>query len=348
MNIAQISGRVRINLMRMIRGNFTGAKYVSLNITRGISRMYTIAINRKYPSSEIPIKTLSEGRLNEVSLYWGEHTVNSMPFSTQWESQLYYRWLVKKYPLLEHLMDFNQKRKGQNILDYGCWPGNDLFRFLVINNAGKFIGIDVSQKALELARLRLSLYNVKKERLELILQPEGADTLPLEDESINHINFAGVLHHTTNPEVILKEFHRVLKHGGSGNIMVYNHDSIFFHLYVAYLCMIIAGQFPGQSVEEAFSKSTDGENCPVARCYRGPEFSVFCRNQGFDVAYLGGYYDELELYWARYDPKKAINDTRLGDEHREFLKALIINKNGYPLYEGKYTGFGGAYKIIKR
>ena len=40
---------------------------------------------------------------------------------------------------------------------------------------------------------------------------------------------------TKDPGRILCEFHRVLKPGGYGRLMVYNYNSIWLHLYVAYM-----------------------------------------------------------------------------------------------------------------
>ncbi len=43
---------------------------------------------------------------------------------------------------------------------YGCGPGNDLVGFLLWGHARQVIGIDISRKALELARRRLALHRI--------------------------------------------------------------------------------------------------------------------------------------------------------------------------------------------
>lgn len=259
--------------------------YSKLYLIRRLLSIYKTIARIKYPELGISIKMLSPDEATAVDCYWNEHTVNSLPFSTRWESQKYYEWLVGSYPLLDECMDFDKGRNNQIILDYGCGPGNDIFRFLILNKARKVIGVDVSLKALELARQRLSLYKISPDRLELIQCSDSIDFLPIEGESIDHINCAGVLHHTTNPEKILREFLRVLKSGSSGNIMVYNQNSIAFHLDIAYVMMIIENKFSGMSVKDAFARSTDGVNCPISRCYKPDEFSAICRDAGFQVDY---------------------------------------------------------------
>ena len=59
--------------------------------------------------------------------------------------------------------------------------------------------------------------------------------------------------------------------------MVYNRDSVWRHLYVAYERMILERTpFAGLDVDEAFTRTTDGAECPIARCYAGAECSPLC------------------------------------------------------------------------
>jgi len=347
MNLLAHLDRIWSYVKRTVSGESSPADYLRLYLIRQLSMIYKTTSRKKYPELGISIKKCSPDK-TAVASYWREYTVNSHPFSTRWESRKYYEWLVKVYPLLDELMDFNQNRSDQVILDYGCGPGNDIFRFLIINNAKKVFGMDLSLKAMELARQRLSLYEINPDRLELIQCSDSVNTLPLDSESIDHINCAGVLHHTITPERILSELYRVLKNGSSGNIMVYNQDSIFYHLHIAHRVMITQNRYNGMSVKEAFARSTDGENCPISRCYKADEFSVICRNAGFEVEYSGGYFDRLEPYLLKEFGKKAMNDKRLAGEHREFLSRLELDERGYPTFQGKYAGIGGVYKIYKR
>lgn len=322
--------------------------YARLYLMRRLSSIYGRITARKIPEVNVPIRIYSPDEATTVDRYWSEHTVNSTAFWTRWESQKYFEWLVRDYPLVDEFMDFFDDRTGQAVLDYGCGPGNDIFRFLVVNSARKVIGVDVSLKALELARRRLSLYRINPERLELIQCSDSVDSLPVESESIDHVNCAGVLHHMTNPGRILSEFYRILKYGSSGNVMVYNRDSVFFHLHIAYERMIIENRFNGMSVEDAFARSTDGEECPISRCYNAEEFAAICRKAGFEVDYVGGYFNRSELHWLRKLGKKALQDERLSLEHREFIRKLEYDERGHPKFEGKHAGVGGVYKIYKR
>jgi len=322
--------------------------FAGLYMTRRLSRVYAVIIGRKPPVTTVPIRMCSPDVTTAVDAYWSEHTVNSMTFRTKWESDRYYEWLVRDYPLLADYMEFTGDRRGQVILDYGCGPGNDIYRLLTKNLAKKVVGIDVSCKALELAGQRMALYKNDPGRLELIRIVDANAAIPLADGSIDYINCAGVLHHTSNPGKILFEFYRVLRPGAAGHIMVYNENSIFFHLYLAYKVMIIDGKYAGMDIKDAFSRSTDGEECPLSRCYKHEDFTALCRGAGFDVDYVGGYFNRYELQLFKKLAGKAKIDERLAPEHREFLRSLKCDTQGYPVHGDKHAGIGGVYKIHKR
>ena len=81
--------------------------------------------------------------------------------------------------------------------------------------------------------------------------------------------------------------------------MVYNRDSIWRHLYVAYQRMVVDGDYSGLSIDEAFSRTTDGEDCPIARNYSGGDFVAECEAAGFEARYLGGYF--LASNWTCFE-----------------------------------------------
>jgi hypothetical protein len=119
------------------------------------------------------------------------------------------------------------------------------------------------------------------------------------------------------------------------------------HLYTAYEKIILKNAFQGMTLDEAFSKNTDGENCPIARCYAPSEFSELCTQAGFKNEFVGGYLSMLELDLVRTHRDQALEDIRLAREHREFLGALVFDEYGFPKYNGKYAGVGGVYKLYK-
>src|SRR5438309_3634919 len=168
-----------------------------------------------------------------VDVYWGRHTVNAKPFSSAHESEAYLDWRFSEYPLFREFMSLYRDHDEEDILDYGCGPGDDVVGYLTRSKVHHVTGVDVSAKALELAERRLSIHKVDPTRVTLLKTEDSASELPLLTSSIDHINCGGGLHHTSQPTSILREIFRVLTPGGTLNVMVYNRESIWYHRYTA-------------------------------------------------------------------------------------------------------------------
>ena len=253
-------------------------------IYKMVGKFYLIPENikrRLYPVSAVPIEKKGKHK-TIVDNYWGEHTVYSDEFESAYQSRKYLEWRAKEYPKFIELMELYGDHEGETILDYGCGPANDSVGFALWSNAKKIIGIDVSSKALKIAQHRLWLHRLSPERIRLIKSSDSSYKIPLKDESVNYIYSEGVIHHTSNQSGILKEFYRILQHGGVTAIMVYNYDSVWVHLYVAYLQMIKEKAYPDNfTVRQVFTKTSDGPNCPIADCYKPAEFEKMGRDAGF-------------------------------------------------------------------
>ncbi|HEY3921237.1 MAG TPA: class I SAM-dependent methyltransferase [Gaiellaceae bacterium] len=281
----------------------------------------------------------------EVERYWTGHTVNSTPFGSAAESEEYLQWRFDEYPLFREKMALWGDHDGDVILDYGCGPGNDLVGFLLYTACSRVVGADVSPKSLELARGRLDLHRLDVERYSLVRLLDSRPAIPSPDSSVDFVHCAGVLQHTTDPAAILGELRRVVRPDASGRVMVYNRDSLWFHLYTAYQRMIVQGMFGGLSVEEAFARNTDGPDCPISRCYRSADFVALAESEGFGAEYLGGYFARIELDLYRDLLGLALSDDRLDRSHRDFLGALAEDDQGYPCFQGEHAGIGGVYRI---
>jgi SAM-dependent methyltransferase len=283
-----------------------------------------------------------------VDHYWTEHTVRAERFKSRRASERNLEWRFGEYPLFREFSGLWGDHDGEVILDYGCGPGNDLTGFAINTGARRIIGLDVSQTALDLAERRLELHGVGRDRVELLHGADGDPAIPLDDATVDHVNCQGVLHHTSDPEAILGELARVARPGGTGTIMVYNRDSVWFHLYTAYERMVVEDMFPGADVHEAFRRNTDGPDCPISHSYPPEEFVALCRDAGFDGEYVGGYLSKHELNVLDRSWARAIADVRLASEHRDFLRALSYDFAGRPMYAGRHAGIGGTYRLRKR
>jgi ubiquinone/menaquinone biosynthesis C-methylase UbiE len=293
-------------------------------------------------AEDYPITRTGTAATTAVENYWSEVTVCSTPFNSAEESLNHLAWRFNTYHHFQEFMGLYGRHRNQVVLDYGCGPGNDLVGYLVNSRARQVIGVDVSDKALHLARARLALHRIDPARVRLIRTCDADSRLPLEANSVDHIYCEGVLHHTTDPVRILREFYRVLRPGKQACIMVYNRDSIWRNLTTAHVKMILEGKWRGLTVDEAFAQSTDGEGCPIARCYSADEFTALCRPVGFTVAYRGGYLAEAELTLLAQHGEQARNDPRMPEDERRFLRALTYDRHGHPLYGANTPELGAS------
>lgn len=275
-----------------------------------------------------------------ASEYWTRHNVTAHhAFASAEQSLEYFEWRSEVYPGYLELMPV-AGFDGRTVLDFGCGPGHDLVGFAHHSKPARLIGADVSSSSLAEARERLALHGAVVEWLQLV---EGAP-LPLEDASIDVIHSSGVIHHTPDPPAILREFRRILRPGGHAQVMVYNYDSLHLHLHVAWVLRMVQGRYTDLPLREAFARTTDGEDCPIAEVYRPREFVAMASAAGFDCAFLGAAPSllELQLLPRRFD---AISDRRLPAEHRRFLSALEFDRKGLPMYAGHHAGVDGCYRL---
>jgi SAM-dependent methyltransferase len=230
---------------------------------------------------------------------------------------------------------------GKVVLDYGCGPGNDVIGFGHYSRPARLLACDVSSTALALARRRAALHGITVDFRQITDQPVD---LPFPSASVDVIHTAGVLHHTSDPLAILREFRRVLRPDGEVRVMVYHRESLWMHLYVSYVLMIQQGLYRGMTPDEAFPRTTDGEDCPIARCYRPEEFIAVAEGAGLSGEFLGAgiTLSELDLLHLRWT---ALGDTRLPDEAREFLYHLTLNDRGWPLIRGTVAGVNAYFRL---
>lgn len=312
------------------------AEYARLPEISGTTQLLAQAVERLASAA---------GKPGCVDRYWNDFTVQAPDFQTAGDSLEYLEWRFKQYPYFREFMELYGDHTGETVVDYGCGPGNDVIGFLAHSCAAKVIGIDVSDKAFDLARKRMALHGFPPERYELLQVSDAVAAIPLPDRSVDYIYCEGVLHHTSDPAGIMAEFRRILKPDGACCIMVYNRNSIWYHLYTAYQRMILENAFPGMTVDEAFRQNIDGDRCPIARAYLPEQFCELCREVGFAVEYVGGYLSNLEMDVLVNIYAKAIRDPRLALEHKHFLRELNYDMFGFPVYRNKHAGIGGVYKL---
>ncbi len=288
------------------------------------------------PVREAPVNSKSS------SAYWTEHMVVDKLFASAEESLAYFHWRNAQYPGYIDLMPV-AGQDGKVVLDYGCGPGNDVVGFSVYSNPSKMIAVDVSATAIANAKKRIALHD---KEVTFIHIDETDNSIPVESNSVDYIHSSGVLHHCANLSAVLKEFQRILKPTGEISVMVYNYQSIWLHLYVAWMKQLEQNLYVNLPVKDAFRATTDGESCPISHCYTPKEFLAIMEGHGFTGHFKGA---PISLHELMCLPKRfnAMMDIRLAAEHRNFLAALTFDERGFPLYDGAVAGIDACFSFRK-
>ncbi|MFA6127018.1 MAG: class I SAM-dependent methyltransferase [Bacteroidales bacterium] len=275
--------------------------------------------------------------------YWTSHMVADETFKDRESSLDHFHWRNAQYPGYIELMPVSGY-DNKVIVDYGCGPGNDLVGFTEFSKPQKLYGLDVSKTALIASEKRLKLHRGK---IDLIHIEENENKIPLPDKSVDLIHSSGVLHHCKNLDAILMEFYRILKDDGQIQIMIYNYDSLWLHLYTAYMHQIERNLYADLDIRKAFKHTTDGPDCPISKCYKSDEFTSYVEQFGF-IGKLKGVsisLTELSILPKRFD---AIQNRKLPREHREFLSEIIFDEKGWPLYKNQVAGIDSCFSLKKK
>jgi len=294
-------------------------------------------IGQQTPSDNPP-----EDAAAKEAAYWTGHNVTRhRTFASAADSFAYFKWRNDQYFNYIELMPvagFDNKA----VLDFGCGPGHDLVGFSTMSRPDRLVGVDVSSTSLVEARERLAVHGKNIELLQL--DPRSSE-IPLASGSIDHIHSSGVLHHTPDPLALLKELRRVLRPDGTMNVMIYNYDSLWLHLYVAYVKQILEGLYVDEDVREAFRHTTDGIDCPISNVYRPDEWIALCAAAGFNAEFSGAAVSLWECsLLGRYRFDACMHED-LPIESRKFLLGLTLDPLGYPMHQGNYAGVDGCFHL---
>jgi ubiquinone/menaquinone biosynthesis C-methylase UbiE len=279
-----------------------------------------------------------------VADYWTRYNVTlHQNFISTAESLAYIHWRNDQYFGYLDLMPVDGQ-EGNTVLDFGCGPGHDLVGFALTSRPARLIGVDVSPSSIREARERLALHGASCEFVQF--DPHSTQ-LPLETASVDYIHSSGVLHHVPDATPLIREFRRVLRPTGSARIMVYNCDSVWMHLFVAYMKRIVEKAYADLTLEEAFARTTDGEDCPIARVFRPDEFIALANQAGFDALFTGAAVSmhEAKILPYRFD---AIQDRRTPEPSRRFLLELTYDEYGMPWYRGHRAGLDACFLLTPR
>ncbi len=117
-----------------------------------------------------------------------------------------------QYLILMHELNIGQ---NENVLELGSGPGYLSIEIAKIIKNGSVIGVDISEKMVELASTKAKEWQL--DNLEFIVG--DVTKLNFEDETFDICVNSYLIHWIPQPVVFLKEIFRILKHGGKVGII---------------------------------------------------------------------------------------------------------------------------------
>ena len=136
----------------------------------------------------------------KIKDYWNKRPCNINHSSDPRFTKKYFNAVrKKKYFVEKHILSFAnfKKYKGKNVLEIGCGIGTDAMEF--IKNGAKYIGIDYSDKSVEIAKKRSEIFNLTKKNPKFIVDDcEELKKIKKLNKKFHLIYSFGVLHHTVN------------------------------------------------------------------------------------------------------------------------------------------------------
>ncbi len=156
-------------------------------------------------------------------------------------------------PVVSSAIDALGLKPGSRGLDAGCGIGNHtLWLAEAVSPDGHVTGVDISEEALSIAKVKLESSNLKK---QVSFQFGDIFNLPFEDKTFDWVWSADVLYlwfmgskeSPVNPQAVMKELARVVKPGGKIALLLWSSQKLLpgYPLLEAKLNATQAANFTG-------------------------------------------------------------------------------------------------------
>ncbi|MEQ1847689.1 MAG: class I SAM-dependent methyltransferase, partial [Nitrospira sp.] len=157
-----------------------------------------------------------------VREFWDRSSCGEVYARGNSELEYYESHAQQRFELEPYIRDFARfgDGRGKDVLEVGIGMGGDHVEWAK-SKPRSLSGIDLTPRSAEHTQKRLSLYGLTSD-----VRVGDAEALPYSDCSFDLVYSYGVLHHSPNTPMAIREVYRVLRPGGTARIMIYHKYSL--------------------------------------------------------------------------------------------------------------------------
>jgi len=192
--------------------------------------------------------------VDSVRDFWESHVNNEYYTGNTRGSESYFDEIERRrFRWHYHLADYfaRQQDSAGRLLEIGCGIGVDSIQ--LAKCGFDVTAVDLTETAIEVAREYARFRDQ-----DIDFQVGNSEGLDFDDESFDTVYSFGVLHHTPDIDAAIAEVRRVLKPGGTADIMLYHKHSIVNFVHRAF-------DLPYESPRNL------KDHCPVVNTYTKDE-----------------------------------------------------------------------------
>ena len=161
--------------------------------------------------------------IETVAEYWNRRPCNIRHSTAEVGTRAYFDGVEeRKYFVEPHIPDFAEFARwhDKRVLEIGCGLGTDATNFA--RAGAEYTGVELSEVSLGLARKRFEVFGLN-----------GTFVHANAEQLTDHVHRAsfdlvysfGVIHHTPNPDAVLRQARKVIRPNGEFRLMLYAKDS---------------------------------------------------------------------------------------------------------------------------